>query len=849
MISLPKIIEKSLSDRSIYTQALFERPESLASLLPYDDYLDSLRIFQMKDGSLGAVFAVKLLEHEAMTETQIIKAVQSIKSWFSLRENCVLQINYESANYSHLDNCIKRLEDSFANPHPVSQMLFSKKLKVLEASCQNKGPTSPLRRQLFVSLRYILSSKQHLRLKDLNCKQNLLRKEAKYLKREIEHFKTIVAEFQQHTDMDVKQLCATALVDHLRRQFNPQSYFKRRFAPLNPAVALAEQLVYCTPKLSYQGMECEGTKTRVLTLKTAPTFSYPGGMAYFVGLDFPFRISINVSFPGSKSVKKFLNTKEFFLENAATAKARVQRDEISYVQEQLARDDRVINITFCIVIDGQSEAELEQKTRKICHIFHNKLECEVIEETDIGLGLWINSLPLCYMPDADLSTRRSIRMLRSDCINFIPLFDSFRGFQQPVALHLSRENNLLPFSLLENETSNHTVIAADTGSGKSAFVVDWLQSVKKLDPEPIVFIIDKKSSYGMLSQYFNGELTVFKRDAPTFFSPFRGVYNDEKIAFLTQMITMSLRLTSPSYQVESEEQSLINKALKVAYLKKCERHGLSYIDGEFIQSDCKDPVAIDMNDFVAELGSLGQGKNNRGREVIATLVSKLKPFYGDGTYAPFFTSGIASEFDKETLFYVYDLDALDSDPTLQALMTMAVIEEIRCILSLPQHQGRTGFLVMEEFAMLGRRNPAFRDFAIDFAETMRKRGCWLITLTPRPQNYFDLEVGKAFWGVADNFIFLQMSSDNVDYIAQKSSLIDEANREIIRSLRTKKGQYADIFYMNKSKTKQGAFRYRQTRYDRWLSPSNAADAQKVLQTFEKYPDKWEALKYLVKNEE
>ena len=147
--------------------------------------------------------------------------------------------------------------------------------------------------------------------------------------------------------------------------------------------------------------------------------------------------------------------------------------------------------------------------------------------------------------------------------------------------------------------------------------------------------------------------------------------------------------------------------------------------------------------------------------------------------------------------------------------------------------------------MLGRNNPAFRDFAIDFAETMRKRGCWLITLTPRPQNYFDLEVGKAFWGVADNFIFLQMSSDNVDYIAEKSSLLDEANTEIIRSLRTKKGEYADIFYMNKSKTKQGAFRFRQTVYDRWMSPTNAVDAMTALQALERYPNKWEALNYLV----
>ena len=849
MTKLPKPLAQSMSNRDLFTKALFERPESLGSFLPYEDYLASHQIFQMKDGSLGAVLEVELLEHEPMTETQIIRAVDSTKNWFSLRENCALQILYDSSYYSKLDPGIRGLDQAFPKAHSVSKLLFTEKTDILKGTCENRSDISPLKRRLLVSVRYFLQRSTGIKIRDLGDSQSTLSRQAKSLQGELNGFRHLLKDFQENSELSIRMLGSEGLADRLRRYFNPKSYYKRVFAPLNLRVPISEQLVFSNPQLEYAGIECEGVKSRVLTLKTSPSFSYPGGMAYFVGLDFPFRIAINISFPSSQKVKKFLGAKEFFLENAATARAKVQQEEIKHIQECLARDDRVLHMTFCIIIDGETDEELEDKTRKVCHVFHNNLECEVICETDIGLGLWTNSLPLNYIPDADYSTRRAIRILRSDCTNFVPLFDSFRGFKQPIALHLSRENNIIPFSLLENETSNHTVILADTGSGKSAFVVDWLQSVKKLAPEPIIFIIDKKSSYGMLSQYFDGDLTVFKRDKKIPFSPFRGTYNEEKIAFLTKMITMALKLTSHSFEVESEHQTLINRALKQAYLKKFERHGLEYVDGEFIKQDSKDPVAIDMNDFVVELGSLVQGKNDREKELVGILASKLRPFYGDGTYAPFFTHGESGNLDRQTLFYVYDLDALDNDPTLQTLMTMAVIEEIRCILSLPQNQGRAGFLVMEEFAMLGRNNPAFRDFAIDFAETMRKRGCWLITLTPRPQNYFDLEVGKAFWGVADNFVFMQMSSDNVDYITKNSSLLDEANREIIRSLRTKKGKYADVFYMNKSKTRQGAFRYRQTKYDRWMSPTNALDAMEVLDAFKKHPDKWQALEYLANPKE
>ena len=179
-------------------------------------------------------------------------------------------------------------------------------------------------------------------------------------------------------------------------------------------------------------------------------------------------------------------------------------------------------------------------------------------------------------------------------------------------------------------------------------------------------------------------------------------------------------------------------------------------------------------------------------------------------------------------------------------MTMAVIEEIRQTIARPENTGRGGFVVVEELGMIGGDNPVASRFIKDAAETFRKLGYWLIALTPRPQNYFEIEAGRAMWGVADNFIFLQMSEYNVRYLKEKSSLLDEASAEIVKSLRTVKNQFADVFYLNKKKTRQGAFRFVQTAYDRWLSPTNAIDAETVKDAMARFGDKkWEALEYLV----
>ena len=150
--------------------------------------------------------------------------------------------------------------------------------------------------------------------------------------------------------------------------------------------------------------------------------------------------------------------------------------------------------------------------------------------------------------------------------------------------------------------------------------------------------------------------------------------------------------------------------------------------------------------------------------------------------------------------------------------------------------------------MFGRDNPTASQFIIDAAETFRKLGYWLISLTPRPQNYFELDAGRAMWGVADNFIFLQMSADNVRYLTEKSSLLDEASTEIIKSLKTKRSEYAEIYYMNKKKTVQGAFRYFQTPLDKWLAPTSAKSANAAAKALERFNDnKWKALAYLAKH--
>lgn len=353
--------------------------------------------------------------------------------------------------------------------------------------------------------------------------------------------------------------------------------------------------------------------------------------------------------------------------------------------------------------------------------------------------------------------------------------------------------------------------------------------------------------YKALADYYDADLTEFSSDGEMPFSPFRGVFDEEKVAFLTQLLATGIKLMSPSFELESDHIAVLTKAVRLAHERKMREASLNFDGADLVQLELAEEAVLTMNDVVAEMAGLSALESfEKFQPVIDALVQKLAPFYGDGIYARYFNATPPGS-NKTKLFYIYDLDALDKDPVLQSLMTMAVIEEIRQTIKQHRGQGRQGLVVLEEMQMLGRGNSVGGQFVVDAAETFRKLGVWLVSLTPRPQNYFETEVGKAMWGVADNYVFLQMSADNVDYVAKRSSILDEAGTQIVKSLRTVRGSHADVYYVNKKRTRQGAFRFFQTPYDRWLAPTNAAATSAAEAARAKYPsDRWKALEELVR---
>lgn len=811
---MENILDEYLYRRGAFTKALFERPESVSKFLVYDEFLEESGIYVNKDGSLGAIFDVGLVEHEPLSGDEILEAIAGISPWFKIPDNCVLQIIHEQSAISPRDKIWDEIQNAYPTPARLSKEILAERIEYFKSLCLSDSEMRPFRRKTYICLKYFPAPKVKKKIRALVTRADeFLFSQVKEVADDVREFSEIIETLKTASGVSLAMVNPDGLLDSLRRFLNPKEYFNRDFMPYNANESISDQALFNSPKLSFSSFGREGIQSRTLVLKVCPKCSTPGAVAGFLALQFPFRISMNFSFPSPRKVNRMLDLKSFFLERTPTHGSKRQKSDLDVVQHKIAHGSRCLHMTFSVIIEGETDEELNRRTREVINVFQNDLGCEVIVDQDIGFGLCLNSLPLMYSPESDFSTQRFIKIMDSDVLNFMPIFNSFTGTKDPLQLFLSREGNLVPFSFTDSERpSQHSIVLGDTGSGKSEFILDCVQAYKRRYPDPLIFYVEKRASSKGLCRAFGGEVTVFHPNEEIPFTPFRGHFDDEKVNVLSLILLTSIKLTNPKFETETEHSSIITQALKDAYRRKREQMGLTYENRMIRETEQEDDSIITMDDVVGAIGDLHDNETFKAlSSQIDEMVQKLREFSGDGKYAQYFRGAAKSTKDGSCSFYVYDLDPLDSDLVLKAIMTLSVFEEIKRLISLPENRGRGGLIIFEEMGQLGANNPTAAQYVIDFAETIRKLKFWLIGIAPTPKNFFETTAGRALWEAADNYFFFNMKADNVEYVRKHSKILEGPPGDIVKSLRSIPERYVEIYYTDKIGKNRGAFRFVQTR--------------------------------------
>lgn len=811
--------------------------QSVVDSLPYREYRRDRKIFILDDASLGVVYKFKLKEHEPMAVNDFKELKSQLELILSLPSNCLAQFYFtQTLLESSAIEKATRLE--YRPENKVAE--FLRNIRISKLASQDLFD-----RNCYLSLRFIPETSPFNLTEMLpeDIAGSVLRGMNQFEKR-VEEFEKILSRIESLSQIKVERIDATELRTIVRSGFGLKG--SRELGSINNEVPLNEQMFFETIHANSAGLLGK-TKSRTISF-LVPSDHYEGASSLFVRLNFPFTLSLRMSFPSKGKTAKFLGIKEWCTKNSFSPKSKRQFEDIQSTKKRLAEGDPCVHLTWSVTVYGESVQELNERANKVSTFVVEAFDCNSIIESEIGFDILRAGLPLHFDPKSEWGTQRHIPLHRSEIINFLPIFDSFKGTENPLQIYRSRDSNLVPFSTVEGQTSQHGIFLGDSGSGKSAFINSVINGLKAINPEPICFVLDFNTSQTMNVKFYNGELNVFNHGRSCPASVFRGVYDQKKISVLTNWVCEAIRLTSPSFILESEHKEAISQAVRFAFKKKVLASGLKFVEGELFEFESNESICIDMDSLAAELAYLPALEGfERFRKPIEDLLVKLRNFYGDGLYANYFRpSTNRLNFDKR--FYVYDLGHIQDDPVLLNLTVGSIFEEIRQLKILPENQSREIWAILDEIAALGRESELLTQYFINKAETARKDAFWIYGATNRPQNFFEIPVCLALFQVAEHFCFLPMDKDNVQKLSTYSEKITNADKENIASLRTERGVKSEIYYLGKSTGKRGVLVYEQTPHERWQSPTNAKEGREALKSLKKHDDDAvKAIEYLVLN--
>lgn len=823
--------------KKLTSQYLDQPKQSIIGSLPYREFREDKNLFILEDSSLGVVYKFKLKEHEPMSVNDFKDLKSQLDLILNLPSNFLAQF-YFTQTPLEVGALEKMTDLGYTPENKVAE--FLRNMRISKMASQDLFD-----RNCYFSLRFIpeTSPLSVAELMPEDIAGSVLRGLNQFEKR-VEEFEKTLSRIESLSQIKVERIDATELRSIVRSGLGLLN--SKDLGSINREVPLNEQMVFETVLANSAGL-LGNTKSRTISF-LVPSDHYEGAASLFVKLNFPYTLSLRMSFPSKAKTSRFLGIKEWCTKNSFSPKSKRQFDDIQSTKKRLAEGDPCVHLTWSVTVYGNSVQELNDRANKVSTFAVEAFDCNSIIETEIGFDLLRSGLPLHFDPKSEWGTQRHIPLHRSEIINFLPIFDSFQGTSKPLQIYRSRDQNLVPFSATEGQTSQHGIFLGDSGSGKSAFINSVINGLKLINPEPICFVLDFNTSQTMNVKFYNGELNVFNHGRSCPASVFRGVYDQKKISVLTNWVCESIRLTSPSFVIESEHKEAISQAIRLAFKKKVLASGLKFVEGELFEFESNDMICVDMDSLAAELAYLPALEGfERFRKPIEDLLMKLRNFYGDGLYANYFRpSADRLNFDKR--FYVYDLGQIQDDPVLLNLTVGSIFEEIRQLKLLPENQNREIWAILDEIAALGRESELLTQYFINKAETARKDAFWIYGATNRPQNFFEIPVCLALFQVAEHFCFLPMDKDNVQKLSTYSEKITDADKENITSLRTERGVKSEVYYLGKSSGKRGVLVYEQTPHERWQSPTNAKEGREALKSLKKHnDDAVKAIEYLVLN--
>lgn len=376
----------------------------------------------------------------------------------------------------------------------------------------------------------------------------------------------------------------------------------------------------------------------------------------------------------------------------------------------------------------------------------------------------VASLPLGFSPTLRNFYKRFglvCKKVTNNAVNMSPLLAEWKGTKTPVINLVGRRGQLMSFCLFDSNGNFNFAIAAPSGKGKSVLANEI--TISYLSLGALVFIIDVGRSYEKLCRLLDGEFIEFRHTETRriCINPFWDVVDiEDDMEALKPLVA---QMAAPSGELNDEDRSVIEEAIMSVW-RRLGRH-------------------MTITDVAAALKAMGD-------PVAVRLGRQLYPFTRDGMYGSYFDGPSNVDFTKS--FVVLELEELKQKKDLQAVVLFVMMFRITQAMYHEKLERRKICLIDEAWDLMSGGNSA-KFIEEGYRRARKREGCFG-TITQSVLDYYKNPASQAALENSDWVFLLEHKSEQLEQLAaSKKLVIDDNLMRVLRSVRTEKGVYSEIY--------------------------------------------------------
>jgi len=485
-----------------------------------------------------------------------------------------------------------------------------------------------------------------------------------------------------------------------------------------------------------------------------------------------------------------------------------------------------------ILVAGDDFEDASRKAQVVKSYWNRGGEYQAIALEE-ALGIhhlnFLASLPMGINDEYTFEVTQKYRsMFPKQIAQYAPLEADYIGEGNNFPL-ISRRAQFATFDLFQSNKSFNAYVVATSGAGKSVFLQTI--AVNSYARGDRIFVLDYDNSFYGLCQSVNAQYVELNPERPLSFNPFSEIRSLEELkdelSYLSDFVYM---LGSNKNEVRAEEEEkyikqFIQESLIILYEEHKENLEITHI-----RNKLRKETDTRLVDFAIQMGMYCRG----------------------GLYEKYFAG--KNEFDIKKEFIAVEFKGIENHPDLRDPLIMTLVYHINQMMYAGKNrQGRLQIILDEAHRFLGK-NPRMDDFIEQAYRRARKYDGSVIIATQGFDDIYDQQGGLSRAGkvIVNNSpwkFFLTQTETSINLLL-KSGVFNfgEIDKDILRTIHTKKGEYSEIFIITPEEYKL-PYRLIMNKFFYYISTTDPKDKRRIEEYKNMGYNHIEAIKQIIKDEE